>query len=129
MTFGEIATHILNAGHGLTGMLLAGEEDMTRPDFRARMASQAPAAPQAGNPAALAQAMRDSVAARTAELARQTPEWFGQIITRFDGQKVTRLEMLQFIKEHELTHRSQLFVYLRLRGMVPVTTRRRQAAK
>ncbi len=33
--------------------------------------------------------------------------------------------MLQFIKEHELTHRSQMFVYMRLKGIVPATTRRR----
>jgi hypothetical protein len=30
------------------------------------------------------------------------------MIARFDGQQVTRLEMVQTIKEHELTHRSQL---------------------
>jgi uncharacterized damage-inducible protein DinB len=48
-------------------------------------------------------------------------------MTRFDGQQVTRLEMLQFVKEHELTHRSQLFMYQRLKGIVPVTTRRRLA--
>jgi uncharacterized damage-inducible protein DinB len=129
MTFGEIAAHILNSGHALTGMLLEGEDNMTRPDFRARMAQHYPAAPKEAGPAALAKAMRESVEVRTAELARQTPSWFGQIITRFDGQQVTRLEMLQFIKEHELTHRSQLFVYSRLKGIVPVTTRRRQAAK
>jgi uncharacterized damage-inducible protein DinB len=35
--------------------------------------------------------------------------------------------MLQFIKEHELTHRAQLFMYLRLKGIVPPTTRRRLA--
>jgi uncharacterized damage-inducible protein DinB len=40
---------------------------------------------------------------------------------------VTRLEMVQTIKEHELTHRSQLFMYLRLKGIVPATTRRRLA--
>jgi len=40
---------------------------------------------------------------------------------------VTRLEMLQFVKEHELTHRQQLFMYLRLKGTVPATTRRRMA--
>jgi uncharacterized damage-inducible protein DinB len=33
----------------------------------------------------------------------------------------------QFVKEHELTHRSQLFLYMRLKGLVPPTTRRRQA--
>jgi uncharacterized damage-inducible protein DinB len=46
-----------------------------------------------------------------------------------DGQQVTRLEMIQTAKEHELTHRAQLFLYLRLKGIVPVTTRRRLAAK
>jgi uncharacterized damage-inducible protein DinB len=35
--------------------------------------------------------------------------------------------MLQYMKEHELTHRSQLFLYLRMKGGVPATTRRRLA--
>lgn len=48
-------------------------------------------------------------------------------ITRFDGLRVTRAEMLQFIKEHEVAHRAQLFLYLRLKGIVPATTRRRLA--
>jgi len=75
----------------------------------------------------LAAELRSSVEERCAELARQPAEFFSGLITRFDGQKVTRLEMIQTIKEHELTHRAQMFVYLRLKGIVPVTTRRRQA--
>jgi uncharacterized damage-inducible protein DinB len=67
------------------------------------------------------------MAQRTAQLAAQSPEFFAGMITRFDGQRVTRLEMVQFIKEHELTHRAQLFMYLRLKGIVPATTRRRMA--
>jgi uncharacterized damage-inducible protein DinB len=35
--------------------------------------------------------------------------------------------MLQMLKEHELTHRAQLFLYIRMKGMVPATTRRRMA--
>ena len=46
-----------------------------------------------------------------------------------DGQRVTRLEMFQFIKEHEVAHRAQLFLYLRLKGIVPATTRRRRPNK
>jgi len=69
------------------------------------------------------------VETRTAELAAKDDDFFAGVITRFDGQRVTRLEMLQFIKEHELTHRSQMFLYLRLKGIVPATTRRRQAAQ
>ena len=37
------------------------------------------------------------------ELAAQPPEFYSGIITRVDGARVTRLEMLQFVKEHELT--------------------------
>src|ERR1035441_9383035 len=59
----------------------------------------------------LANALRESVAQRTAELAAQPPEFFAHLITRMDGQQVTRLEMVQTIKEHELTHRAQLFMY------------------
>ena len=79
--------------------------------------------------AALAAAMRESVEERAAAFAAQTPEYFGEMITRFDGQKVTRLEMLQTIKEHELTHRAHLFLCLRMKGIVPATTRRRLAAQ
>jgi uncharacterized damage-inducible protein DinB len=35
--------------------------------------------------------------------------------------------MLQMVKEHELTHRSTMFLYLRMKGIVPATTRRRLA--
>ena len=83
--------------------------------------------PRAPERAELASALRESVVERTAQLAAQSPEFFAEIITRFDGARVTRLEMVQTIKEHELTHRSQLFMYLRLKGIVPATTRRRLA--
>jgi uncharacterized damage-inducible protein DinB len=125
--FGEIARHILHAGDGLTGMLLAGEEDFTVPDFRQRLMRHAVnLAPDAGV-AELTGALRESLNRRLAELAAKPAGFLAHEITRFDGQKLTRLEMVQFIKEHELTHRAQLFMYLRLKGIVPATTRRRLA--
>lgn len=127
--FGEIARHILDAGHCLSGLLLAGEDDFTAPDFRRKLAQHVFPLPEKPAQAELAGAMRQSLGERLCALATQTPEWWAKVITRFDGQQVTRLEMIQFVKEHELTHRSQLFMYLRLKGLVPVTTRRRQARK
>ena len=126
-SFRQIAMHILNAGNGLSGLLLEGEENLTGPEFREKMKKHFSSLPADADGAALAAELRAAVELRIAELARQTPEWYAQIVTRVDGQKVTRLEMLQFVKEHELTHRSQLFMYLRLKGLVPVTTRRRLA--
>jgi uncharacterized damage-inducible protein DinB len=129
MGFGEIARHIHDAGDGLCGMLLAGVENFQTPEFREMMKKQVVPLPEKPDSAALSTALRESVSKRCDELARQLPEFFAGMITRFDGMQVSRLEMLQFIKEHELTHRSQLFLYLRFKGLVPPTTRRRLAKK
>jgi uncharacterized damage-inducible protein DinB len=131
-TFRDIARHVLDASDGLIGLLLGGDDDLTAGNFRERLKPHMRALPPDAGAAELANALRESIAQRTAQLAAQTPEFFAKMITRFDGQQVTRLEMVQTVKEHELTHRSQLFMYLRLKGIVPATTRRRlakQAAK
>lgn len=127
MTFREAARHILDAGDGLTGLLLAGEDNFATPEFRARMKSHMRDLPADAGAPALAAALRESVEQRTAAFAAQPAEFFDRMITRFDGQRVTRLEMLQTIKEHELTHRAHMFLCLRMKGIVPATTRRRLA--
>ena len=129
MSFREIAEHILQVGRGLTGMLLDGETDLSRPDFRERLARyRVKLGPDSGA-AALASELRRAVEEDCRRLAEQPPEFFSEIITKFDGARLTRLEMLDFIREHELAHRAQLFLYLRLQGVVPPTARRKLALK
>ena len=125
MTFGEVARHILQASDGLSGLLLSGDDDFAT-DFREKLMKhiRTEAGPDA---ASLARGLCESMERRAAELASQPPDFYSHIITRFDGMRVTRLEMLQMIKEHELTHRAQLFLCLRMKGIVPATTRRRMA--
>ena len=127
MTFRETARHILDASDGLTGLLLAGDDNFTTPDFRDRMKRHMRSLDAGAGGPELAAALRNSLEERAAQLAAQPAEFFSHMITRFDGQRVTRLEMVQTIKEHELTHRAQLFMCMRLKGMVPATTRRRLA--
>jgi uncharacterized damage-inducible protein DinB len=127
MTFREIARHILEASHAITGLLLDGVENFNTPQFREMLKKYVAELPETTDAAALAGALRQNVEQRTGQLAARPPEFFAHVITRFDGQRVTRLEMVQFAKEHELTHRANLFLYLRLKGIVPVTTRRRLA--
>jgi uncharacterized damage-inducible protein DinB len=129
MSFGELGRHILDAGHALTGMLLDGVDNLQTPQFREMIGRYRPQLPENLDSATLASELRKSAETRCAELAARGDDFFSGLITRFDGQRVTRLEMLQFVKEHELTHRSQMFLYLRLKGIVPATTRRRQAAQ
>ena len=127
MSFGEIARHILEASYALTGLLLDGSDNLATPQFREMMGKHIAQLPKTEGAGALARELRSQMDKRAAELAARTAEFYAGEITRFDGQRVTRLEMLQMLKEHELTHRSQLFLYLRLQGMVPPTTRRRMA--
>jgi uncharacterized damage-inducible protein DinB len=131
-SFRQIARHIFNVGEGLTGMILA-REVATGQEFRDRMKAYIRPLADNASPAELAAALRQSLADRSAQLSAQPAEFFAEMMTRhFDLLRLTRMEMLQFMKEHELTHRQQLFMYLRLKGLVPATTRRRlarQAAK
>ena len=55
-TFREIARHILDASDGLTGMLLAGDENFTGSDFRDRLKPHMRALPADANPSELADA-------------------------------------------------------------------------
>ena len=126
-SFRQIALHILNAGNGLAGMLLAGEENLSGPEFREKIRQFFSSLPPDSDSAALAAELRKSLDAPLAGLAAKSPEWYAQIVTRVDGAQVTRMEMLQFVKEHELTHRAQLYMLMRLKGLVPATTRRRLA--
>ena len=127
MSFGETARHILDAGYGLTGMLLDGVDDLATPQFRETIGKYVAQLPKTEDAGALARELRAALDRRVTELAAKPAEFYAGEITRMDGQRVTRLEMLQLIKEHELTHRQQLFMCLRLNGIVPSTTRRRQA--
>jgi uncharacterized damage-inducible protein DinB len=108
-------------------MLLAGDADFTGPDFRARIATHAGHIPESLQPAELASRLRESADERAAQLSAQTADFWAGMMKRVDGVMVTRLEMLQWVKEHELSHRQQLFTYLRMKGIVPATTRRRLA--
>src|SRR3984893_4125677 len=127
MSFGEIGRHILETSHGLTGLLLDGSDNLATPQFREMMGKLIAQLPKTEGAGALARELRSQMDKRTAELAAKPAEFYAGEITRVDGQRVTRLEMLQMLKEHEVTHRSQLFLSLRLQGMVPPTTRRRMA--
>ncbi|HTR36018.1 MAG TPA: DinB family protein [Bryobacteraceae bacterium] len=127
MSFGEIGRHILEAGYALTGILLEGVDNLATPQFREMLHKHVAQLPPAEGAGALARELRAAMESRFKELTAQPADFFAGEIIRMDGQRATRLEVLQMMKEHELTHRAQLFVYLRLKGMVPPTTRRRMA--
>src|SRR5262245_22423989 len=64
MTFGELARHILDAGDGLSGMLLAGEESLLMPANREKMRSHFRKIPADADRQTLAAALRESIEER-----------------------------------------------------------------
>jgi uncharacterized damage-inducible protein DinB len=45
-----------------------------------------------------------------------------QLITRIDGSRETRFSLLKEAIQHEMYHRGQLTVYIRLLGLIPAAT-------
>jgi len=129
MTFRQLARHIVDAGNGLTGLLLEGDLDFTGPQFRERIRKYASELDDQSSAPHVAAVLRSSLDQWIPRLAARPDSFYSELVTRMDGSAVTRMEMLQFTREHELTHRSQMFLYLRLKGVVPPTTRRRMARK
>ncbi len=127
MSFREVARHIVEAGRALTGLMLDRETDLAAPDFRERLKKYEKPVPE--DQAGLAEALRTSVEAHCEALRGLSAGFFAEQLTKWDRTVLTRLEMMQFVKEHELAHRMQLFLYLRMNGLVPPTTRRKMAAK
>lgn len=125
MSFRDVAVHIADAGRAFTGLLVDGVTEFTGPMFREKAAAYARPLPANASNAALAAALRSSIEEHCGELAGATPEFLAGMIARWDGAELTRFEMLLWLREHELAHRMQLFLYLRLNGVVPPTTRRR----
>jgi len=127
MTFGEAARHILDASDGFTGLLLAGDDDFTTPDFREKMKSHMRKLASNGAVPELAAALRESVEQRTAALAAQPAAFWDHYITRFDGQRVTRLEMVADDQGARTDAPGRTCSVPEDEGIVPATTRRRLA--
>jgi hypothetical protein len=49
-------------------------------------------------------------------------------VTHFSGARVTMMEMMLLVRQHDAEHRAQAAVLSRMRGIVPATTRKRLAA-
>jgi uncharacterized damage-inducible protein DinB len=129
MSFRGTAKHILDTGHEFTGALLAGTENFAIPNLGELLGSYRLALADDAAMQDLAEALQESMRDRVAAFQEQPGTFWTREIVKHDGKKATPLEMLQFLKEHELTHRSQMFLFLRLKGIVPPTTRRRLAVR
>ena len=77
----------------------------------------------------LLNALEVNFRAQRTGLASRPDSFWNEPRKSFDGSDKTAGELLQMMKEHEIAHCNQLYLYLRSKGIVPPTTRKRAAAK
>src|SRR5438128_10143134 len=80
MSFAELARHILDAGHALSGMLLDGVDNLATPQFRELIGKYKPQLPEKLDAARLATELRHSVETSSRELAATDAACFSGLI-------------------------------------------------
>ena len=79
--------------------------------------------------AELVSALQANLHAHTKLMAAHSATFWEEPRKSFDGSDKTAGELLQMLKEHEIGHCNQMYLYLRSKGVLPPTTRKRAEAK
>lgn len=118
----ELLRHILESGLVAVGELARGDGDFTRQSFGEHVAEYAGALPEDMDPEALRDHLRTTFAEGAATLRARGELQMLQMIHRFDGIPGTRLAWFNHHIAHEMYHRGQLTLYVRLMGYTPALT-------
>ena len=123
-TVAELVVHIIESGQMMAGELSRRDGDFTRQGYAEHLHEHAGSVPADQPKDALLELLRE-----TGEAGRRRIREAGEIamlqrIRRFDGAEGTRLAWMNHGIDHEMYHRGQLALYVRLLGRVPALTRR-----
>jgi uncharacterized damage-inducible protein DinB len=119
----ELVHHILESGEMAVGELTRPDGDFTRQSYPEHLREHAGRLPSAAPPAELKALLRETFTAGAARYRSAGELRMLQHIRRFDGLEGTRLAWLNHSIAHEMYHRGQLALYVRLTGGVPALTR------
>jgi uncharacterized damage-inducible protein DinB len=120
----ELLRHVLESGLMAVGELAREDGDFTRRPFPELVAEHAAELPREMDPPQLRERLRLAFAEGAATLRARGELHMLQRIRRFDGLRGTRLAWFQHHVAHEMYHRGQLALYVRLLGKIPALTQR-----
>jgi hypothetical protein len=119
----EIAVHIAESGMMMSGELSRPDGNFRRKSFPEFMKEYARGVrPARGGKRALVQMLKRTHADGERGLRAAGELHLLQLITRFDGERGSRLAWMNHGISHEEYHRGQLALYARLVGRVPALT-------
>ena len=123
----ELVAHILEVSEMMVGELTADDTDLSRSSFPDLLDRHAAEVRNLRDKNTLIEAGRTTLK-RGIERFREAGELHMlQLMTRFDGEKGTRLAWMHHGIAQEMYHRGQLALYARLLGRVPALTQRIQS--
>lgn len=121
-TVAELARHIVESGLLMSGELSRPDGDFRRKSYEALLKEYGKGIALKRSKRELLEALRRSHADGEKRIAQAGELRMMQFITRFDGEKGTRLAWMNHGISHEEYHRGQLALYARLLGRVPALT-------
>ena len=120
----ELVHHILESGLMAVGELTRPDGDFTRQPYADHLREHAGGLSPSGSPARMRALLLETLETGVARLGAAGELHMLQFIRRFDGLNGTRLAWFNHHIAHEMYHRGQLALYVRLMGEVPALTRR-----
>jgi len=118
----ELAIHIVESGLMMSGELSRPDGNFQRQSFPQFIREYARDIPQAKKKSEIVQLLKRTHAEGEKKIRAAGELHMLQVITRFDGERGSRLAWMNHGISHEEYHRGQLALYARLAGRVPALT-------
>lgn len=119
----ELLQHVVESQKLLIGESCRPDTNLMRQSFADHIKEYAAEVAAVQDKNGLLELMRSSMETSEACI-RAGGEKLKETMRRFDGKEMSKLDFLNFAVAHEMYHRGQLTVYLRLIGIEPALTRR-----
>lgn len=118
-----VLQHVVETQKMLIGEVCRADTNLLRQSFADHVKTYAPGVSEVADKQGLVDLLRSTMEESEASLRGASDELQNEM-KRFDGKQIAKHDFVSFAIAHEMYHRGQLTVYLRLLGIEPVLTRR-----
>ena len=119
----QLLQHVIESQKMLIGETCQPDTNLMRRPFPEQIKHYAPGVSDVTDKDGLIELLSASIEEGAQKLAA-TGDQLNNMMTRFDGRQVPKIDFLNFAVSHEMYHRGQLTVYLRLLDIEPALTTR-----
>ena len=119
----ELLQHLVESQKFLVGEACRPDTNLLRKSFAENIKDYAPDVRTVNDKEAIIQMLQTAMDDCEQQLREHADE-MKNTMKRFDGKEMTKLDFMSFAIAHEMYHRGQLTVYVRLLGIEPMLTQK-----